>query len=137
MGKYAGSVRTRALSGAETIHANGDVLEYLIQGNQHCYCAVHTPQCRTYGTMPYEICRTGARILSFVKDSVFVLFTDKAESAKRESSAEGARNERFSASKVCRRQTESLSFRGLLASPLVTHILKSSSTHILFCLQAV
>ena len=65
MGKYAGSMRTRALSGAETIHVNGEVLEYLIQGNQHGYCAVHTPQCRTYGTMPcrmpYEICRTGAR----------------------------------------------------------------------------
>ena len=55
MGKYAGSMRTRALSGAETIHVNGEVLEYLIQGNQHGYCAVHTP---------YEICRTGARILS-------------------------------------------------------------------------
>ena len=36
----------------------------------------------------------------------FVLFTDKAASAKCESSAEGARNERFSASKVCRRQTD-------------------------------
>ena len=31
---------------------------------------------------------------------------EKAASAKRESSAEGARNERFSASKVCRRQTD-------------------------------
>ena len=30
MGKYAGSMRTRALSGAETIHVNGEVLEYLI-----------------------------------------------------------------------------------------------------------
>ena len=57
MGKYAGSMRTRALSGAETIHVNGEVLEYLIQGNQHGYCAVHTPQCRTYGTMPYAVCR--------------------------------------------------------------------------------
>ena len=55
MGKYAGSMRTRALSGAETIHVNGKVLEYLIQGNQHGYCAVHTPQCRTYGTMPYAV----------------------------------------------------------------------------------
>ena len=54
---YAGSMRTRALSGAETIHVNGEVLEYLIQGNQHGYCAVHTPQCRTYGTMPYAVCR--------------------------------------------------------------------------------
>ena len=50
-------MRTRALSGAETIHINGEVLEYLIQGNQHGYCAVHTPQCRTYGTMPYAVCR--------------------------------------------------------------------------------
>ena len=57
MGKYAGSMRTRALSGAETIHVNGEVLEYLIQGNQHGYCVVHTPQCRTYGTMPYAVCR--------------------------------------------------------------------------------
>ena len=57
MGKYAGSMRTRALSGAKTIHVNGEVLEYLIQGNQHGYCAVHTPQCRTYGTMPYAVCR--------------------------------------------------------------------------------
>ena len=61
MGKYAGSMRTRALSGAETIHDNGEVLEYLIQGNQHGYCAVHTPQCRTYGTVPYirhnAVCR--------------------------------------------------------------------------------
>ena len=57
MGKYAGSMRTRALSGAETIHVNGEVLEYLIQGNQHGYCAVHTPQCRTCGTMPYAVCR--------------------------------------------------------------------------------
>ena len=57
MGKYAGSMRTRALSGAETIHVNGEVLEYLIQGNQHGYCAVHTAQCRTYGTMPYAVCR--------------------------------------------------------------------------------
>ena len=66
MGKYAGSLGTRALSGAETIHVNGEVLEYLKQGNQHGYCAVHTPQCRTYAQcrMPYEICRTGARILS-------------------------------------------------------------------------
>ena len=55
MGKYAGSMRTRALSGAETIHVNGEVLEYLIQGNQHGYCVVHTPQCRTYGTMPYAV----------------------------------------------------------------------------------
>ena len=30
MGKYAGSMRTRALSGAETIDVNGEVLEYLI-----------------------------------------------------------------------------------------------------------
>ena len=66
MGKYAGSMCTRGLSRAETIHVNGEVLEYQIQGNQHCYCAVHTPQCRTYGTMPYEICRTGVRILSIV-----------------------------------------------------------------------
>ena len=36
----------------------------------------------------------------------FVLFTDKAASLKRESSAKGARNERFSVSKVCQRQTE-------------------------------
>ena len=50
-------MRTRALSGAETIHVNGEVLEYLIQGNQHCCCAVHTPQCRTYGTMSYAVCR--------------------------------------------------------------------------------
>ena len=57
MGKYAGSTRTRPLSGAETIHVNGEVLEYLIQGNKHGYCAVHTPQCRTYGTMPYAVCR--------------------------------------------------------------------------------
>ena len=57
MGKYAGSMLTRALSGAETIHVNGEVLEYLIQGNRHGYCAVHTPQCRTYGTMPYAVCR--------------------------------------------------------------------------------
>ena len=57
MGKYAGSMSTRALSGAETIHVNGEVLEYLIQGNQHGYCVVHTPQCRTYGTMPYAVCR--------------------------------------------------------------------------------
>ena len=57
MGKYAGSMRTRALSGAETIHVNGEVLEYLILGNQHGYCAVHTPQCRTHGTMPYAVCR--------------------------------------------------------------------------------
>ena len=57
MGKYAGSMRSRALSGAETIHVNGEVLEYLIQGNQHGYCAVHTPLCRTYGTMPYAVCR--------------------------------------------------------------------------------
>ena len=57
MGKYAGSMRTRAVSGAETIHVNGEVLEYLIQGNQHGYCAVHTPQCRTYCTMPYAVCR--------------------------------------------------------------------------------
>ena len=57
MGKYAGSMRTRALSGAEMIHVNGEVLEYLIQGNQHGYCVVHTPQCRTYGTMPYAVCR--------------------------------------------------------------------------------
>ena len=57
MGKYAGSMRTRALSGPETIHVNGEVLQYLIQGNQHGYCAVHTPQCRTYGTMPYAVCR--------------------------------------------------------------------------------
>ena len=62
MGKYADSMRTRALSRAETIHVNGEVLEYLILGNQHGYCAVHTAQCR----MPYEICRTGARILSNV-----------------------------------------------------------------------
>ena len=55
MGKYAGSMRTRTLSGAETIHVNGEVLEYLIQGNQHGYCVVHTPQCRTYGTMPYAV----------------------------------------------------------------------------------
>ena len=58
MGKYAGSIRNRALSGAETIYVNGEVLEYLIQGNQHGYCAVHTPhtpQCRTYGTMPYAV----------------------------------------------------------------------------------
>ena len=32
----------------------------------------------------------------------FVLFTDKAASAKRESSAAGTRNKRFRASKVCR-----------------------------------
>ena len=57
MGRYAGSMRTRALSGAETIHVNGEVLKYLIQGNQHGYCAVHTPQCCTYGTMPYAVCR--------------------------------------------------------------------------------
>ena len=57
MGKYAGSMRTRTLSGAGTIHVNGEVLEYLIQGNQHGYCAVHTPQCRTYGTIPYAVCR--------------------------------------------------------------------------------
>ena len=57
MGKYAGSMRTRALSGAETIHVNGEVLEYLIQGNQHGYCALHTPLCRTYGTMPDAVCR--------------------------------------------------------------------------------
>ena len=61
MGKYAGSMRTRAVSGAETIHVNGEVLEYLIQGNQHGYCAVHTPQCRIYATMPYirhnAVCR--------------------------------------------------------------------------------
>ena len=57
MGKHAGSMRTRALSGGETIHVNGEVLEYLIQGNQHGYCVVHTPQCRTYGTMPYAVCR--------------------------------------------------------------------------------
>ena len=50
-------MRTRALSGAETIHVNGEVLEYLIPGNQHGYCAVHTPQCRTYATMPYAVCR--------------------------------------------------------------------------------
>ena len=31
----------------------------------------------------------------------FVWLTDKAASAKRESSAEGTRNERFSASEVC------------------------------------
>ena len=36
----------------------------------------------------------------------FVLFTHKAASAKRESSAEGVRNEHFSASNVCRRQTD-------------------------------
>ena len=65
---YAGSMRTRALSGAGTIHVNGEVLEYLIQGNQHVYCAVHTPQCRHTAQcrMPYEICHTGARILSTV-----------------------------------------------------------------------
>ena len=58
MGKYAGSMRTGALSGAETIHVNGEVLEYLIQGNQHGYIvpyihhnAVHTAQCR----MPYAV----------------------------------------------------------------------------------
>ena len=33
---------------------NGEVLEYLIQGNQHGYCAVHTPQCR----MPYAVFET-------------------------------------------------------------------------------
>ena len=57
MGKYAGSMRTRALSGAETIHVNGEVLEYLIQGNQLGYCTVLTPQCSTYCTMPVTVCR--------------------------------------------------------------------------------
>ena len=71
MGKYAGSMRTRALSGAETIHVNGEVLEYLNTGEPAWLL------CRTYATMPYirhnavcrmsyEICRTGARILSIV-----------------------------------------------------------------------
>ena len=36
----------------------------------------------------------------------FVLFIDKAASAKGESSAKGARNERFSMSKICQRQTK-------------------------------
>ena len=36
-----GSMRTGASSGAETIRVNGEVLEYQIQGNQRCYCAVH------------------------------------------------------------------------------------------------
>ena len=38
--------------------------------------------------------------LVFVKKSVLMLFTDKAASAKRELSTEGARNEHFNASKV-------------------------------------
>ena len=66
MGKYAGSMRTRALSGAETIHVNGEVLEYPNTGEPALLLclpspnAIHTAQCR----MPYEICRTGVRILS-------------------------------------------------------------------------
>ena len=44
VGEYAGSMRTRASSVAETIRVNGEVLEYQIQGNQRCYCAVHTRQ---------------------------------------------------------------------------------------------
>ena len=60
--------------------------------------------------------------LSLCQRPGFVLFTDKA------ASAEGARNERFSPSKVCQRQTGSLSFRSVLTSPLVTYISQSSST---------
>ena len=44
MGMYACSMRTGASSLAETIQVNGEVLEYQIQGNQRCYCAVHTQQ---------------------------------------------------------------------------------------------
>ena len=73
MGKYAGSMRTRALSGAETIHVNGEVLEYLIQGNQHVYCAVHTPQCRTYGTMPYAVCRMKYAVREYASSLVSVI----------------------------------------------------------------
>ena len=56
-GECAGSMRTGASSGAETIHFNGEVLEYQIQGNQRSYCAVHTRQLRMYGIMPYAVCR--------------------------------------------------------------------------------
>ena len=76
MGKYVGSMRTRALSGVETVHVNGEVLEYQIQGNQHCYCAVHMPKCRTYGTMPYAVWNmpyAKVRILSFI-DLVYCEF---------------------------------------------------------------
>ena len=74
MGKYAGSMRTRALSGAETIHVNGEVLEYLIQGNQHGgYCAVHTPQCRTYGTMPYAVCRMKYAVREHASSLIFCI----------------------------------------------------------------
>ena len=77
MGKYAGSMRTRALSGAETIHVNGEVLEYLIQGNQHGYCAVHAPQCRTYGTIPYAVCR-----MKYVREHEFTLLSNFVLSSK-------------------------------------------------------
>ena len=44
-------------------------------------------------------------LISLCQRLGFVLFTDKAASAKREPSAEGVRNERSSTSKVCRRQS--------------------------------
>ena len=63
-------MHTGGSSGAETIRVNVEVLEYHIQGNQRQLLL-----CRTYATiayvrdnavcrMPYEICRTGVRILS-------------------------------------------------------------------------
>ena len=79
MGKYAGSMRTTALSGAETIHVNGEVLEYLIQGNQHCYCAVHTPQCRTYDTMPYAVCRMKYAVREHASSLISLLRRDLNE----------------------------------------------------------
>ena len=54
-GEYAGSMHTGASSGAETIRGNVEMLEYQIQGNQRCYCAVHTRQQRMYGIMPYAV----------------------------------------------------------------------------------
>ena len=63
-------MRSGASSRAETIQFNGDVFEYQMQGNQRCYCAVHTLyeaiayiQDNAVCRIPYEICRTGVRIL--------------------------------------------------------------------------
>ena len=59
----------------------------------HTFTQSHTPPPLNFFTNNHCLCqRLG-----------FVLFTDKAASAKHELSAKGSRNERFSATKICRR----------------------------------